>query len=61
MAKVYNMGPDSNGVFTCVCCGMGSNRVDWIKKSKPQDAVQYVACDFHSNADIAAALKEVSA
>ncbi len=53
----YEVGPDSEGVFYCVVCGMGSHRTDWIKKSAPADKFQYVACDFHTDKEVADAVK----
>ena len=34
---------------SCVVCGQGSHRTDWIKKSKDG---KHVACDNHSDAEI---------
>jgi hypothetical protein len=57
----YEAGPDSDGTMHCIVCGAGSHRTDWIKKSQPQDKVQYVACDYHTDKEVNDAVKEQSA
>lgn len=40
----------------CVVCGMGSHRLDWIRKSG-----NYVACDRHSDAEMQKAISALEA